>query len=158
MTELPPYRGEVIIPGPTHAGGVVVRRDRGEPRFLLVTARRQAGYPGRGNDSSGTNEAECRSFMVHIAEPGAAFRTNGLPASASLPMRRLAAAGCSYDHCLVYYERAGIAHTWQVALFHWTPDATRFEWGGTAPGGLVTIDEVRSAVLSGAIKGPVASW
>jgi hypothetical protein len=39
-----------------------------------------------------------------------------------------------------------------VALFHWTPAATRFEWGGTAPGGLATIDEVRNAILSGAIK------
>lgn len=39
----PPYRGEVIIPSPTHAGGVVVRRDGPELRFLLVTARRQPG-------------------------------------------------------------------------------------------------------------------
>ena len=39
----PPYRGEIIIPSPTHAGGVVVRRDGPEPRFLLVTARRQPG-------------------------------------------------------------------------------------------------------------------
>ena len=39
----PPYRGEVVIPLPTHAGGVVVRRDGPELRFLLVTARRQPG-------------------------------------------------------------------------------------------------------------------
>jgi hypothetical protein len=39
----PPYRGEIIIPSPTHAGGVVVRRDGPELRFLLVTARRQPG-------------------------------------------------------------------------------------------------------------------
>ena len=51
-------------------------------------------------------------------------------------------------HCLVYYERGGIARTWRVALFHWTPDTTRFEWGGAAPGGLVTIEDVRGAVLS----------
>ena len=43
MTEIPPYRGEVVIPSPTHAGGVVVRRDSPELRFLLVTARRQPG-------------------------------------------------------------------------------------------------------------------
>ena len=92
---------------------------------------------------------------LDIAEPGAEFQLNG---NSKLPIRRLVAAGCSYDHCLVYYERTGIAHTWQVALFHWTPDATRFEWGGAAPGGLVTIHDVRSAILSGAIKGPVGSW
>lgn len=39
----PPYRGEIIIPSPTHAGGVVIRRDGPEMRFLLVTARRQPG-------------------------------------------------------------------------------------------------------------------
>ena len=57
-----------------------------------------------------------------------------------------------------YYERGGAAHTWQVALFHWTPAATRFEWGGTAPGGLVTIEDVRNAVLCGAIKSPNRLW
>ena len=39
--EVPPYRGEILIPSPTHAGGVVVRRQGGDLRFLLVTARRQ---------------------------------------------------------------------------------------------------------------------
>jgi hypothetical protein len=62
------------------------------------------------------------------------------------------------DHCLVYYERGGIAHTWHVALFHWTPGETRFEWGGTAPRGLATVDDVRNAVLSGAVKGPATVW
>jgi len=45
-----------------------------------------------------------------------------------------------------------------VALFHWTPAATRFEWGGIAPQTLSTLDQVRSAMLSGAIKGGVKSW
>ena len=43
VDEVPPYRGELIIPSPTHAGGVVVRRDGDATRFLLVTARRQPG-------------------------------------------------------------------------------------------------------------------
>jgi hypothetical protein len=99
------------------------------------------------------------SQALDIAEPGAEFQAGNVIVNSKLPIRRLVAAGCSYDHhCLVYYERGGIAPTWRVALFHWTPDATRFEWGGTAPGGLVTIDDVRSAVLSGAIKGPVGLW
>ena len=94
---------------------------------------------------------------LDIAEPGAAFRGPGPSNNATLPSRRLVAAGCSYEDCLVYYERAG-ARTWRVALFHSTPDGTRFEWGGAAPGGLTTIDDVRRAVLSGAIKGPAESW
>jgi hypothetical protein len=95
---------------------------------------------------------------LDIAEPGAEFQVRDAIANSQLPIRRLVAAGCSYDHCLVYYERGGIDHTWRVALFHWTPDATRLELGGTAPGGLVAIADVRNAVLSGAIKGPTAIW
>jgi hypothetical protein len=87
------------------------------------------------------------STALDIAEPGAEFK-----------VRRLVAAGCSYDHCLVYYERGGDAHTWHVALFHWTPAATRFEFGGTAPTGLVTIDDVRTAILSGRIEEAAGLW
>ena len=98
------------------------------------------------------------SQTLDIAEPREEFQVTGGVANPKLPIRRLVAAGCSIDHCLVYYERGGSAHTWQVALFRWTPAATRFEWGGTAPGGLATIDDVRNAVLSGAIKGPNRLW
>ena len=95
---------------------------------------------------------------LDIAEPGAEFQATDVVVNPKLPRRRLVAAGCTADYCLVYYERGGIAHTWHVALFHWTPAATRFEWGGTAAGGLATIEEVQKAVLSGAIKGPAKAW
>ena len=98
-----------------------------------------------------------RSSVLDIAEPGAAFRATDVILEPNLPTRRLVMAACSIDHCLVYYERGGIAHTWQITLFHWTPDATRFEWGGIAPGGLRTIDDLRKAVLSGAIRAS-SSW
>jgi hypothetical protein len=98
------------------------------------------------------------SQTLDIAEPGEEFQVTNVVGNPKLPIRRLVAAGCSTDHCLVYYERGGSAHTWQVALFHWTPAATRFEWGGSAPGRLATIDEVRKAVLSGAIKSPNKLW
>jgi len=98
------------------------------------------------------------SQTLDIAEPGAAFQATNTKGNSNLPLRRLVAAGCSYDHCLVYYERGGVTHTWHVALFHWTPDATKIEWGATAPGGLVTIDEVRSGILSGAIKEQAGPW
>jgi hypothetical protein len=98
------------------------------------------------------------SQTLDIAEPGAEFQATDVVGNPKLPIRRLVAAGCSTDHCLVYYERGGSARTWQVALFHWKPEATRFEWGGTAPGGLATIDDVRNAVLSGAIKSPNKVW
>ena len=116
-------------------------------RFGIVTSIR--GLP------LGVREALQTMFgsrTLDIAEPGAEFQRTDVIVSPNLPIRRLVAAGCSTGYyCLVYYERGGFAHTWHVALFHWTPDATRFEWGGSAPGGMATIDEVRKAILSGAI-------
>ena len=41
--KLEPYGGEIVIASPTHAGGVVVRADGPEARFLLVTATRRPG-------------------------------------------------------------------------------------------------------------------
>jgi hypothetical protein len=120
-----------------------------DERFGIVTSIR--GLPLGVRDGLQTLFG---SQALDIAEPGARFQVTDVIVDPTLPIRRLVAAGCSIDHCLVYYERGGIAHTWQVALFHWTPAATRFEWGGTAPGGMATIDDVRNAILSGVIKGP----
>ena len=99
------------------------------------------------------------SQTLDIAAPGEEFQATAVVKTSKLPIRRLIVAGCSADHyCLVYYERGGATRTWLVALFQWTPAATRFEWGGYAPGGLATLDEVRHAVLAGAVKGPVRLW
>ena len=121
-------------------------------RFQIVTSIR--GLPLGVRDGLQTLFG---SQTLDIAEPGAEFQVTDVIGN-ELPIRRLVAAGCSTDHCLVYYERGGTAHTWQVALFRWTPAATRFEFGGVAPGGLATIDAVRNAVLSGAIKSPNTLW
>jgi hypothetical protein len=98
------------------------------------------------------------SATLDIAEPHGDFQASGVVVDAVLPTRRLAAAGCSSEYCLVYYQRRGNDPTWHVALFHWTPEATRFEWGGQAPGSLTTIDDVRAAILAGRIKGPAKVW
>ena len=124
-----------------------------DDRFEIVTSIR--GLP------LGVREALQTLFgsrTLDIAEPGAKFQDTEVIGPADLPTRRLIAAGCSTDHCLVYYERGGKEHTWHVALFHWTPAATRFEWGGIAPRGLPSIDAVRKAALSGAIKGTSRTW
>ena len=124
-----------------------------DDRFQIVTSVR--GLPLGVRDGLQTLFG---SQSLDIAEPDADFQVTDVAGARALPIRRLVAAGCSVDHCLVYYERGGIAHTWQVALFHWTPAATRFEWGGVAPSGLMTIDDVRKAVLSGAIKSSNKDW
>jgi hypothetical protein len=124
-----------------------------DERFGIVTSIR--GLPLGVRDGLQTLFG---SRDLDIAEPGAEFQVTDVVVNPRLPTRRLAAAGCSTDHCLVYYERGGVDHTWHVALFHWTPAATRFEWGATAPGGLATIGDVRSAILSGGIKGQARFW
>jgi hypothetical protein len=92
------------------------------------------------------------SASLDIAEPGTEFQRTDV-ANPKLPIRRLVAAGCSNDHhCLVYYERGGAEHTWHMALFQWTPAATRFEGGGAAPAGLRTIEDVRKAIVAGGTK------
>ena len=130
-----------------------VRAHVKDERFQIVTSVR--GLPLGVRDALQTLFG---SQTLDIAEPGAEFQVTDAVVNPELPHRRLVAAGCSTEYCLVYYERGGIAHTWHVALFHWMPAATRFEWGGTAPGGLATIDDVRNAVLSQAIKGPARFW
>lgn len=124
-----------------------------ETRFGMVTSIR--GLPLGVRDGLQTLFG---TRTLDIAEPGAEFQGTDVIVNSMLPIRRLVAAGCTIDYCLVYYERGGGAHTWRVALFHWTPAATRFEWGGTAPGGLATIDDVRDAILSGVIKDPARFW
>jgi hypothetical protein len=129
-------------------------RDRVQDgRFEIVTSIR--GLPLGVRDELQTLFG---SQALDIAEPNADFQVADVIGNPKLPRRRLVAAGCTIEYCLVYYERGGVAHTWHVALFHWTPNETRFEWGGTAPGGLATIDDVRKAILSGAIKGPAGFW
>lgn len=97
---------------------------------------------------------------LDLAEPGAAFDGTGKGTPPGLPVRRLVAAGCAKDHhCLVYYERGGAPLTRRVMLFLWSPAETRFEWGGAAPGGFATVDDVRKAIVSGALKaGQGAPW
>ena len=95
---------------------------------------------------------------LDIADPGAQFQLAGAVSNPLLPTRRLIAAGCSTDHCLVHYERGGTRHTLHVAVFHWTPKATRFEGGGAAPNSLATIDNVRDAVISGKVKAAGRDW
>lgn len=98
------------------------------------------------------------SSTLEMAEPGAEFQATDVVTKPDLPIRRLISAGCSGDHCLVYYERGGIAHTRHVVLFAVAKAEARFEWGGSAPSGLADLDEVKGAVLSGAVKGPSAYW
>jgi hypothetical protein len=115
-------------------------------RFDVVTSLR--GFP------LGVRDALTALFgggNLDIAEPGAPFRQSGGGGTPGLPPRRMINGTCSNEWCLLYYER-GTPLTRKVLLFHWTPTATRLEFGGAAPAGLATGDDVRKAVLSGAIK------
>jgi hypothetical protein len=125
---------------------------RGE-QFVAVTA--VAGLP------NGIREGLRRLFgrsTLELAEPGAEFQVTDVIMKPNLPIRRLISAGCSADHCLVYYERGGIAHTRYVVLFKSTKTGAQFEWGGSAPAGLADLDEVKGALLSGEVRGQTKYW
>jgi hypothetical protein len=137
---------------PTAAPAALVEHLRSEKLGIVTSVR---GLPLGVRDAL---QSLFGSSSLDIAEPGAPFQVTDSIADPSLPSRRLVLGACSTDHCLVYYERGGIAHVWLLAVFHWTPDATRLEWGGVAPRDLKTVEDLRSAVLSGAVKGPNRFW
>ena len=145
--------GALISSRLAEACGARVRSGVQDGRFGIVTSVR--GLPLGVRDAL---QALWGSATLDIAEPKGEFQRTDVVGNTTLPRRRMVAAGCTSNDCIVYYERGGLAHTWHVALFHWTPAATRFEWGGTAPAGLKTIDDVRKAILSGAIDARTKSW
>jgi hypothetical protein len=90
---------------------------------------------------------------LELADPGTPFQATDVMVTPRLPPRRLTAAGCSPDHCLVYYERGGFAHVHFAALFEVSSKGTRFEFGGLAPGGLADLDAVKNAIAAGKVLG-----
>jgi hypothetical protein len=90
---------------------------------------------------------------LELADPGTPFQSTDVVRTPRLPWRRLVAAGCAEDHCLVYYEKGGIAHVFYALVFRTLKGGTSLEFGGVAPGGLRDLEEVRSAVISGQVVG-----
>src|SRR5262249_11110677 len=79
--------------------------------FQLVTSTRglPLGVRRAMQDLFVSNALEIERDM---ADPGGQFQVSDVVVNPRLPPRRLAIAGCSSDHCLVYYERGGDAHVW----------------------------------------------
>jgi hypothetical protein len=123
----------------------------------LVPVTVVAGLPGAVRDGLKTLFDQP---TLELAEPGAEFQSTDVIMKPDLPGRRLIAAGCSADHCLVYYERGGIAHSFHVVLFAVAKSGARFEWGGSAPSALASasLEEIKRAVLSGQVKGQPRYW
>ena len=91
---------------------------------------------------------------LKMAEPGAPFQATDVLGPDRLPFRRLIAAGCSADHCLVHYEKGGIAHLYYVTLFRNAgddPKRAKFEWGGSSGGGLTDVAAVKDALVTGKV-------
>ena len=95
---------------------------------------------------------------LDMADPGQPFQATDVMVTPRLPGRRLVAAGCSPDHCLVYYERGGFAHVHQIVLFSTSDAAARLVHGGVAAGGLADLDQVRDALVSGKVMSGSKYW
>jgi len=98
------------------------------------------------------------SDTLDMADPGQPFQATDVMVMPRLPARRLVAAGCSPDHCLVYYERGGFAHIHQIVLFSTADAAARLVHGGVAAGGLADLDQVKDALASGKVMGGSKYW
>ncbi len=95
---------------------------------------------------------------LEMADPGQPFQATDVMVTPRLPSRRLVSAGCSPDHCLVYYERGGFAHVHQVVLFDTTTNTARFVHGGVVAGGLTGLDQVKETLLSDRLDSGSKYW
>jgi hypothetical protein len=139
-------------PPATAIGGTLLTHLRGERFSPLTTV---TALP------ASVREALRELFggtTLEMADPGAPFQATDVMMTPRLPSRRLVAAGCSADHCLVYYERGGFAHVHQIVLFSKTETAARFVQGGVAAGGLTDLEQVKDALLSGKVIGGSKYW
>ena len=128
-----------------------------QERFDIVSSIR--GLP-LGVRSAMLTLFDSREYDVQreIAQPDERFQGATTVKDLNLPLRRLIAAECSLDHCLIYYERGGREVTFHVALFHWVPEATEFQAGGLSPKRLATIADARAALFSGALRDSSKVW
>ena len=90
---------------------------------------------------------------LKMAEPGAPFQATDVMGPDRLPFRRLVAAGCSADHCLVHYEQGGFAHLYYIVVLRTSVAGASFEWGGLTGGGLANVDAVKDAIVTGKVVG-----
>lgn len=98
-----------------------------------------------------------KGATLDLAEPGAPFQQTDVLVTPRLPARRLIAAGCAADHCLVHYERGGFAHLHYVVVFKVSNAGATFEWGGVT-GGPLDLTGVREAIASGKVLGQSRYW
>ena len=95
---------------------------------------------------------------LEMADPGQPFQATDVMVMPRLPARRLVSAGCSADHCLVYYERGGFARVHQIVLFSTADTPARLVHGGVAAGGLADLEQVREALVSGQVTRDSKYW
>ena len=94
-----------------------------------------------------------KESTLEMADPGTPFQATDVPTAPPLPWRRMVTAGCSADHCLVYYEEGGFAHYHIIVVFKLDGTKARFEYGAAASPGLDGIDGVKAALAQGAVIG-----
>jgi hypothetical protein len=95
---------------------------------------------------------------LEMADPGQPFQATDVMVTPRLPARRLVSAGCSVDHCLVYYERGGFARVHHIVLFSTADSPARLVHGGVAAGGLTDLEQVRDALVGGKVMGDSKYW
>jgi hypothetical protein len=92
-----------------------------------------------------------KTTTLEMADPGADFQATDVIRTPGLPFRRLVLAGCSADHCLIEYEKGGIAHTFDTMLIAVSPKQATLQWGGWGGAGVRTLAELKDVVIQGGL-------
>ena len=86
-----------------------------------------------------------------MANPGKAFEVTDVIGDSGLPRERLIFAGVLHDKCFVHYERGGYVHMYILAFYD-IPSTSGMKplWRGYCTGSAANLQELRSALTSGA--------
>lgn len=83
-----------------------------------------------------------------MANPGEKWQVTDVISERGLPSRRLIFAGLSNTYCVLHFERGGIAHNYQLALFRLAHEGAQFVWGAATPGPLRGLSELPEVLRS----------
>jgi hypothetical protein len=119
------------------AGGLCVAAPAGPPDDLRAALKEPGGF--RLHSSISAIPESVRMAFIKLtgqnvfsmAEPGEYYQsTDVLVPGPPLPGRRLGKVALSKSFGILFYERGGIAWTFQVVVFRLSPDGAKLVWSG----------------------------
>ena len=118
-------------------GGLCVAAPAGLPDDLRAALKEPGGFRLHSSISAIPDSVRLAFIKLtgqqafSMAEPGEYYQsTDVLVPGPPLPGRRLGKVALSKSFCILFYERGGIAWTFQVVVFRLNPDGAKLVWSG----------------------------